>query len=146
MRWKLVTDHAPARARTMVLALETGEEVVESLLAFAAEHDVRGATFSGLGAVDSCTIGFFDRARHDYDEIRIDEQLEVLSIVGNLSQFDGAPRVHAHVTLGDRHGIARGGHLLRASVWPTLELTVEIHDEALVRAVDEAVGLPLLVP
>lgn len=144
MHSKIVTPHTQNTARTAVLVLQEGEEIIESLLAFATEHGVRGASFAGIGAVDRCTLGFYDRERGDYDEIHLDEQLEVLSVIGNISLFEDAPRIHAHIVLGDAAGNARGGHLLSAQVWPTLEITVELHDEPLVRTRDATLGLPLL--
>lgn len=127
-----------------MIVLQEGEEVIESLLAFATEHGVRGASFTGIGAVDRYTLGFYDRERGDYDEIPLNEQLEVLSVIGNISLFEDSPRIHAHIVLGDATGNARGGHLLSARVWPTLEITIDLHDEPLVRTRDATLGLPHL--
>jgi hypothetical protein len=52
--------------------------------------------------------------------------------------------VHAHVFLGTRDGAARGGHLLAATVRPTLEVIVEESPSALRRRIDDATGLPLI--
>lgn len=59
--------------------------------AFTLEHEVSGASFTGLGAVSGSVIAFFDRGRRGYDEIVLDEQLEVLSLVGNIARFEDAP-------------------------------------------------------
>lgn len=146
MRTKVVTRAGDGAARTMMAVLEPGDEVMSSLLDFARDEDVRGASFTGLGAVHSSVIAFFDREHRRYEEIQVDDQVEVLSLVGNAGWFEDAPRIHAHVVLGWPDGSVRGGHLVSATVWPTLEVTVDIHDEPLLRALDEESGLPLLVP
>src|SRR5688572_15658852 len=107
MRTKVVTRAGDGTARTMVAALERGDEVMGSLLDLAREHDVRGAAFTGLGAVETAVIAFFDRDRREYDEIPIDDQVEVVSLVGNVAWFDDAPRIHAHVVLGWPDGSLR---------------------------------------
>jgi predicted DNA-binding protein with PD1-like motif len=52
----------------------------------------------------------------------VEEQVEVLSLVGDIALEGGQPRVHAHVVVGKRDGTAHGGHLLDARVRPTLEV------------------------
>ena len=82
-------------------------------------------TTTALGAFRSVTLGFFDFGRKDYERIPIDEQVEVLSLVGDFaSDEDGEVALHAHVVVGKRDGSAHGGHLLAASVRPTLEAMV----------------------
>lgn len=132
----------PAEVYALVLA--PGDEVSAALRQFAAERDVTGGYFVGLGAFSSATVAFFDLERREYDPIEIDEQVEVLSITGNFGRHDGNPAVHAHVVLGRRDGTAIGGHLLKAIVQPTLELMVTVLHEGLERRRDEQTGLPLI--
>lgn len=145
MRTKVVSRE-PNGSATHMLVLEHGEEVMGALLDHAVEHGITAARFTGLGAVSSSVIAFFHRDRREYEDIPIDEQLEVLSLIGNVSMFDGAPRIHAHVVLGGPDGSTRGGHLMSALVWPSLEITLDVHLEPMYRELDEESGLPLLVP
>ncbi|HYM64002.1 MAG TPA: DUF296 domain-containing protein, partial [Gaiellaceae bacterium] len=78
-------------------------------------------------------------------EIPLEEQVEVLSLIGDIAEHEGQPKVHAHVVVGRRDGRTRGGHLLEAHVWPTLELMLEESPEHLRRRIDEETGLPLIV-
>ncbi len=50
--------------------------------------------------------------------------MEVLSLNGNLGTFEGAPIVHAHITLGDSDYVVRGGHVKEAVVSLILEITI----------------------
>ena len=118
--------------------------MVELLTAFARDHGVRAARLHGIGAFTDAELGFLDAERRDYHRFRVDEEVEVLAFLGNLSVADEGPRVHAHVTLGKRDGSAVGGHLFEAHVGATLELLVMRLPGELRRAHDEATGVALL--
>ena len=88
--------------------------------------------------------GFYRRARKDYDRFGLEEELEVLSLNGNVAVGDEGPRVHAHGVVGRADGSARGGHLFEAHVGPTLEVFVVESPQELRRRRDEEFELPLL--
>jgi uncharacterized protein len=130
--------------RTFVLVCDRGDDPVEALTAAAKRLDLSAASFTGIGAFSSVTVGFFDRARRDYLRRVIREQVEVLSLVGNVALDRGEPRVHAHVVVGRSDASALGGHLLGASVDPTLEVVLVEAAAALRRKTDQATGLALI--
>src|SRR5688572_8311037 len=118
MNAKLIQDGAE---KTFAVVFAAGEEVVAGLLRFATDQKLSGAHLTGLGAFERVTLGFFDVARKDYSKIPIEEQVELLSLVGNVALDDhGQPKLHAHVVVGKSDGSAHGGHLLEAFVRPTL--------------------------
>ena len=82
---------------------------------------IRAAHFTAIGALREVTLGYFERDRKDYKRMAVTEQVEVLSLIGDiaLDQKD-APKVHAHIVIGLSDGQTRGGHLLAARVWPTI--------------------------
>lgn len=130
--------------RTFVLVFDTDDDVLEELLACARQHSLSAASFNGIGAFRSVTLGFFDLDQRDYVRIPIEEQVEVLALAGNIAIADGEPKVHAHVVVGRRDGTAHGGHLLEARVRPTLELVLVEAPPHLRRTMDAATGLPLI--
>ena len=119
MRTKLL--HADG-ARTFALVFDTGEEPLRGLVDFAKGEGLTAGHFTAIGAFETATLGYFDWARKDYARIAIQEQVEVLSLVGDVAVEGTAPKVHAHVVVGKRDGTAHGGHLLEARVRPTLEV------------------------
>lgn len=131
--------------RRFAVVLDPGDEAVDCLLAFAREHRVTAAAFTGIGAFRDVTLGFFDVQRKDYERIRIDEQVEVVTLVGNFATKDGEAKLHPHAVVSKRSGQAFGGHLLEAHVRPTLEVVVTEVPAQLRRETDPATGLPLLV-
>lgn len=109
---------------TLAIVFDENDDVIPLLLKFAEEKHVSGARLGGIGAFQRLRIGYFDRTSRKYQAINIDEQVELLALVGNFARKDGTSTLHAHVIVGKRDGSAHGGHLLEAHVWPTLELTV----------------------
>ena len=89
-------------------------------------------------------LGFFDFEQKHYKHIPIDEQVEVVSLVGDVSLKDGKSKLHPHAVVARRDGTAHGGHLLQAHVRPTLEVVITETPAHLRRKVDEATGLPLI--
>ena len=78
------------------------------------------------------------------EEIFIDEPHEITSLIGNISMRDGAVALHAHVTLGDRRGNVRGGHLLPGTpVFACEAVLCKIEGPELTRGYDEITKLPL---
>jgi hypothetical protein len=90
------------------------------------------------------TLGFFDRARRDYARRVIREQVEVVSLLGNVALDGGEPRVHVHAVVARYDGSALGGHLLGGTVEPTLEVIIVESSKTLCRKTDRATGLALL--
>jgi predicted DNA-binding protein with PD1-like motif len=122
MKTKLLHDHGE---KTFAVILDTGDETAGRLLAFAREQRLAGSHFTAIGAFSDVTLGYFDWQKKDYKKIPVREQVEVLSLVGDIAlDEDGQPKVHAHVVVGRSDGTTLGGHLLEAHVRPTLEVIV----------------------
>ena len=129
---------------TWALVLDQGDEVMATLTAFARQRGMTAGHFTAIGAFSEVTLGYFDRESKDYVKIPVPEQVEVLSLIGDLALDAGQPKLHAHVVVGKRDGSAHGGHLLRATVWPTLEVVLTMSPKQLVRRMDTSVGLALI--
>lgn len=117
---------------------------MEALTRFAGNEKVRTARLQGIGAFSDAVLGFYDRDRREYERFPVEDETEVLALLGNLTTMDQDPRVHAHVTLSRRDGSALGGHLFEGRVGATLELFVLEVPGEVQREVDEEVGLPLM--
>jgi predicted DNA-binding protein with PD1-like motif len=142
MNAKLLRDDPGERI--FALVFDPGDEPLSGLERFAAEAALEAAHFTAIGAFRSAALGFFDRDTKDYLRIEVGEQTEVLSLTGNVALHEGKPKVHAHVVLGKRDGTAHGGHLLKAEVWPTLEVILSEAPSHLRRRHDPTTGLPLI--
>ena len=90
------------------------------------------------------TLGFFDHARRDYRRRVIREQVEVLSLIGNIALDRGSRGCTPTSWSARSDGAALGGHLLGGTVEPTLEVTLVEAPATLQRKTDPATGLALI--
>jgi predicted DNA-binding protein with PD1-like motif len=130
--------------KTFALVFDKGEEFIGALTSFAEANGMDGSHFTAIGAFRDVVLGYFDRQKKQYQEIPVEEQAEVLSLIGDIALNKGKPKVHAHVVIGKADGTAHGGHILRAHVWPTLELILTESPKRLCRITDEETGLALI--
>lgn len=141
MRGKLVGEDG---GKIYVVIFETGDEVVSGLCAFAREHQLADAHITAIGAFQRVTVGYFDWQSKRYEHIPIVQQVEVLSLIGDIALKDGEPALHAHVVVGKRDGSAHGGHLIEGHVRPTLEVVIQESPVHLQREQDPASGIALI--
>lgn len=145
MKSKLISPAtATDKQRSYVVVLDSGDEFTACVAQFAEEHGLSASQLSAIGAFSSVVLGYFDWDRKEYRRIPIDEQVEVVALLGDVALSDGRPHVHPHVTVAKSDGTAWGGHLLEAVVRPTLEIVITESPEMLVRRYDPETGLALL--
>ncbi|MDQ0086472.1 putative DNA-binding protein with PD1-like motif [Variovorax boronicumulans] len=130
--------------RTIALVFEKGDDVVPILEQFAKQHTLSASRFSAIGALRAAVLGYFDWERKDYDRITVNEQVEVLSLNGDITLDGDQPKVHAHVVLGRRDGSTIGGHVLQATVQPTLEVLLIESPGYLRKTCNRETGLALI--
>lgn len=143
MKSKRIHEHGGEK--TFVLIFETGDEVTAGLADFARRETLAAAHFTAIGALRDVTLGYFDWEKKEYTRIPLREQVEVLSLVGDVALDEGGkPKVHAHIVVGRFDGSTRGGHLLEAQVRPTLEVVLVESPTHLHRRHDSESGLALI--
>ena len=141
MKSKVVED---ADVVTYVVVCDPGDEAVDTLTRFARSEDLEAAQITAVGAFSRATVGWFDRAAKDYRRIRVDEQCEVLSLIGDIAVGQDGPVLHVHVVLGLSDGTTRGGHLLEGRVFPTLEAVVTETPARLRKVMNPDIGIALI--
>jgi predicted DNA-binding protein with PD1-like motif len=141
MKAKLINEKPE---KTFAVVFETGDEFTSGLLQFAKEQGLDAAHLTAIGALQRATVGYFDWDKKDYIKIPLDEQMEVLSLIGDIALYRGEPKLHAHCVLGRRDGTTRGGHVFEAHVRPTLEVILTESPAHLRKTYDPSVGLALI--
>lgn len=129
-----------------IIRLEKGEKLIATLADFCETEGIKGATFTGIGAVEKVKIGYYDLPKREYvfrDEPSV---FEVASMQGNVALVDGKPFIHAHAVLSrcDETCECIGAHIKEAYVAVTLEVFLTPFDVPLSRKLDDAIGLKLL--
>jgi predicted DNA-binding protein with PD1-like motif len=141
MRSKLLNSD---QERTFAVIFETGDEAVAGLTRFAEAQKLTASRFTAIGAFESVVLGYFDWQKKDYERIAVDEQVEVVALIGDVALDGNKPKLHAHAVVGLRNGHTRGGHLLEARVRPTLEVILTESPGHLQREHDPETGLALI--
>lgn len=108
-----------------VLSLDNHVEVAEALAAFCEEKGILAAAVNGIGAISEATFRFLDPATKQYVDKTFREQMEITCLTGNISQKEGKPYLHLHLTASREDYSCIGGHLLTARINGACELFVE---------------------
>jgi uncharacterized protein len=128
-----------------VLRLEQGDDILKTLREFANEHRLRACFFEGIGSLYRAVLGHYDfKGTKTYKYETFDEDLEILTLSGNVSTMNEKALPHAHVTLGRRDFSVIGGHLEEDSLANMVEVQMNKLPGKLLKAKDEDVGLNLL--
>ena len=144
MQVKLVKDTPEEKVYAVVFS--KGDEAMSGLTDFALKYGVGDAHFTGIGAVSSATMAWLDPANKVYHRISVPEQVEVLSLIGDVATFNGRPVVHMHAVLGHPDGTTTGGHVFELNVNPTLEVFVTVNSTPLKKRTDDASGMKVIDP
>lgn len=140
MQAKLINE----KPVTYAVVFETGEEVVEGLVRLAKELNLTASHLSAIGAFSEVVLGHFNLEKKDYKRIPVVEQVEALSILGDIAMKDGEPQLHAHAVVGKSDASVLGGHLISGTVRPTLEVILTESPHHLSRSFNPGIGLALL--
>jgi predicted DNA-binding protein with PD1-like motif len=141
MRWKQIED----KPKVFALIFDTGDEIASVLQRFSKEQGLSGSSFKAIGALSYSKLGWFNWETKKYEPASVlDEQIELLSMIGDIALKDGEPQVHAHMLVGRADGTAHGGHLIEARVRPTCELILTESPVHLQKKVDPASGIAVI--
>ncbi|HLR20187.1 MAG TPA: PPC domain-containing DNA-binding protein [Staphylococcus sp.] len=130
--------------KTIVLVLEKGEDIVESVTDIAREQGGKFGTVSGIGACADVELNFYNIETKTYEKKSFKEPLELISLLGNISHIDDKPFAHLHATFGTNEYVTLSGHLTRAVVSATAEIVINMTNLDINRKHNENIGLNLL--
>ena len=141
MRSKVIGD---ADVVTYVVVRDPGDEAVAALEQFARAERLEASQVTAIGGFEHATVGWFDPMAKDFRRIRVEEQCEVLSLIGDLAEDRDGPSLNVHVVLGLSDGTTRGGHLIEGRVLPTLEVGVTENPAELRKVMHPELGIALI--
>ena len=139
---KLLSDSF--RVLNYVLVFSTGDEVLSGITNFAKQYHVKTAHFTAIGALKNATTAWYDIETQKYIHHPINEQVELVSLIGDIAMLDGEPIVHAHFSVAFKDGRVEGGHLIKAHTNPTVELFMRVEPVTLNKQFDKLSGLNLI--
>jgi predicted DNA-binding protein with PD1-like motif len=113
-----ILNQAEGGLSTFAVVFDKGDEVVHELLEFATRYKIGGAQVTGVGAFSDVVLGYFVPTRLEYREIPIHEQVELLSLLGDITVENDNPKLHVHAVVGRSNGQAYGGHSCKQRCGP----------------------------
>src|SRR3989344_6571594 len=127
----------------VVMNLARGEELMATLSSWCVENQVVGATLAGLGAADELEIAYYNLGTKTFERHMIKEDVEILSLVGNVAMLEDQRILHIHGTFGRKDLSTFGGHIFALRVSGACEVHLTVFPQAFTRAYDEQTGLNL---
>jgi predicted DNA-binding protein with PD1-like motif len=144
MQAKLIKDTPDEQVYSIIFYKD--DEVLSGLTDFAIAHKVSDAHFTAIGAVSGATVAWLDLPKKMYHRIAVKQQVEVVSLIGDIAVFNGAPVVHMHTVLSKADGSTIGGHVFELVTNPTVEVFMTVNKTPLAKKADEVSGMKLIDP
>lgn len=126
-----------------VIRLEKGEEIVESIKTLCEKEEIKLGSITGIGATNKAVVGLFETSTKEYHSKDLIGDMEITSLLGNISQMEGEVYLHLHITLADHNYNVYGGHLTSAVISATGEIIIDTIEGVVDREFDEEIGLNL---
>jgi predicted DNA-binding protein with PD1-like motif len=127
--------------KELIMRLRQDADLIQSITELARVRGIEAASFTAIGALKRAKLGYYHQKNHKYREMGIEFPHELVSCVGNVSQSEGKPFVHAHVVLADDKGNTKAGHLLEGIVFAAEVHLRQLEGPKLERKLDEVTGL-----
>lgn len=132
-------------SRVIVGKIEPDEDLIDAITKLVKTYNIKAGLLNCIGAFKKFTIGYFDLDKKEYKLETFDENVELVSCLGNIAYKNGKPIIHAHVSVGRPDFSIIGGHLSQPSI---ISVTGEIYileiDQKLNRSLDPQFNLSLL--
>jgi hypothetical protein len=127
-----------------VIRINKGEDCLNVLKSLAQERD-SSFNFSIIGACSSVELSYYDLKNKKYFSKEFNtENIEILSVNGNVAWYEESPVVHAHGVFSNENYETFGGHVVRLFISLTGETVIDWLPEKIIKKDDEETGLRLL--
>ena len=121
-----------------------GSDLLNWLTSYLGKNGINAATISIIGAASAVKLGAYDFKEGRYKTFDIEDEVEILSCVGNVSLLEGNPFAHLHMIVGEGDGRTRGGHVFEGCRVIVAEYQIcEFAGDPAERTLDPATGLKL---
>ena len=127
-----------------VLSFQIGENLQEELVKFCADEDIKSAFFVGLGGLQELELSYYNLSEKRYEDINIKENLEIVSLTGNISKLNNDTIIHMHGVFSNSKANTIGGHVKKIVVSGTCEIFLTVFDGFIERRYDDTTGLNLM--
>lgn len=130
----------------LILRLKRGEHVIKELTGFTLKNKIKSTFFYGIGALDETELAHYNVGKKKYTPVKFKEELELVSLIGNICRHEEKPLIHAHACLSDKEMKTIGGHFVEGKVSGTCEIILTLLNKKIEKFFDPETGLKLMKP
>jgi len=124
-----------------VFRVKPRQELLNEISHYCQQHIVSSGIIIGIiGSVKNAQLNFLKELPGKYDSVDYTGPLEIVCAQGSVALKDNVPHIHIHIQLSGQD-ICTGGHLVKATVFSTAEVTIGELDYQLRRETDSYTGL-----
>lgn len=125
--------------------IKPGQELLDRISRYCQEHKISSGIIIGIiGSVEDARLNYLKALPGKYESVDYSGPLEIVCAQGSIALKDDTPIIHIHIQLSGQN-ICSGGHLARATVFSTAEVSIGELDYQLRRQIDSYTGLNELV-
>lgn len=125
----------------ILIRIDKGEKLIDSVLGVAGEYGVNAATITGLGACSQADLRVFSVKDAAYIDKCFTGAFEITNITGFIGRLEGKPHGHIHMTVADESYQCVGGHLKECVISVTCEILMHVMDTEIGRAMNPEIGI-----
>lgn len=126
---------------TVAMRVDRGEEIISCVKSVCEKEHITLGSVTGIGAVDRAVVGLYRVAERKYYSNTFEGEMELTSLLGNVTEKDGQVYLHFHAAFAKEDGQVVGGHLNEAVVSGTGEIFIQTIPAVIGRKIDSATGL-----
>ncbi len=127
-----------------IVRLDRNEELLTSLTEYIAQSDITSGFFSAIGSATEAILSYYNLKSKAFEDHTISEDLEIISITGNISSLNNLPVIHAHGVLSKKDLSTLGGHIKKLVISATCEINLYKLHIPMKRQMDQETKLNLL--
>jgi predicted DNA-binding protein with PD1-like motif len=128
-----------------IFRVKPGQELLDSITNYCTESGITSAVIIGIiGSLENARLNFLKALPGKYEGVDYRGPLEIVCAQGSVAVKDDMMVIHIHIQLSTPE-ISCGGHLARATVFSTAEVTIGELEYQLLRQLDGYTGLNELV-
>ncbi len=127
------------------ISIKKDSDFLKTLTTFCEKEHINAAYLTAIGACNNLTLAWYNLETKSYEDHEYIEDLEIASLIGNVSLVKGKPFIHAHGVFGKRDMTTYGGHIRSMVISAACEVRLEVFDGKIDREFDNVTGLNLMV-